>query len=791
VTDESPVGRWRRRLFRRDPDRSTRRASDVGRLVVAGAVFAVLAAHAGHEGRAEHSLVRFVAALPQGLRTPLEALYGLAVLWVIGLVVVAVIIGRRWRLARDIGLAAVLTWVAARMLGTLLEGIGFGDALDALTKAGASPHFPLTRLAIVTAAVAVASPHLVRPVRLVGQVLIGLLTIAALYLATAFPGDLLGAIVLGWAVAAAVHVMFGVPVGHPAVEQVRAALARLGVPVDVLRRAERSPAGAAAFVAGDPAGELRVTVLGRDDLDAQLLAKVSRWAAYRHESPLFFVTRRQQVEYEAYVMLRARDGGARVPSVAAAGAPTPRIALVATRAAVGPRLSTLGRAVTDAQLQDLWAQVSRLHEAGVAHGRLSADAVVVTPSGPVIVDFGAATTTPDEYRRSADLAELLAATSALVGVERAVAAAASVDRAALGAALPLIQAPALTASTREACGGSQERDRVLDELRTATARAAGAEVPELAKLARVRLRTLAMTIGTLVAVFALLSRVGDPATFWDTMRDASWGYVALAFVAALLTNLAFSIAFLGTVPTRVAFWPVVWLQTAMGFSNVALPAGAESAVQVRFLQKQGLDLASALAVGGVLSTVSEFAVQLALFGVAVWLAPARIDIGNVPVGSMAAVIAIVVLAIGGLAAVVFGVRRIRQKVVPHVRRAARTMWDAIRSPGRIALLVVGNVAAQALYAGALLASLHAFGVGASFWTLLALNIGVSTIAGLVPVPGADTAVSTIGMSGALVAAGVPEAAAAAAVLTNTVVTSYLPAIPGWFATNYLVRHDQL
>ena len=67
----------------------------------------------------------------------------------------------------------------------------------------------------------------------------------------------------------------------------------------------------------------------------------------------------------------------------------------------------------------------------------------------------------------------------------------------------------------------------------------------------------------------------------------------------------------------------------------------------------------------------------------------------------------------------------------------------------------------------------------------------STIAGLVPVPGGDTAVSTLGMSGALVAIGVPEAVAAAAVLTNTVVSGYLPAIPGWFATNYLVRHDQL
>jgi hypothetical protein len=124
-----------------------------------------------------------------------------------------------------------------------------------------------------------------------------------------------------------------------------------------------------------------------------------------------------------------------------------------------------------------------------------------------------------------------------------------------------------------------------------------------------------------------------------------------------------------------------------------------------------------------------------------------------------------------------------------VQRAARTMSSAIKTPSRIALLLVGNITAQVLYAGALLACLHAYGSGASFWTLRALNIGISTVAGLVPVPGGDTAVSTIGMSGALVAIGVPEAAAAAAVLTNTIVTSYLPAVPGWFATRHLIADD--
>jgi undecaprenyl-diphosphatase len=300
-----------------------------------------------------------------------------------------------------------------------------------------------------------------------------------------------------------------------------------------------------------------------------------------------------------------------------------------------------------------------------------------------------------------------------------------------------------------------------------------------------------MVIGTLVGVAVLFNQIGDPGTLWATLREAEWIYVVLAIVAALATNVAFALAFVGTVPDQLAFAPVVWLQVAMGFSNIALPAGAETAVQVRFLQKQGLDLASALAVGGILSTISEVVIQLGLFGVAILLAPSAVDIGDVPTGSMAAVALGVVFVVCVIAAVVFSIRRVRRAVLPHVRRAARTMWDAIRTPSRIALLLVGNISAQVLYAGTLLACLHAYGSGASFWTLLALNIGISTIAGLVPVPGGDTAVSTIGMSAALVATGVPEAAAAAAVLTNTIVTSYLPAVPGWFATQSLIRRQLL
>ncbi len=56
-----------------------------------------------------------------------------------------------------------------------------------------------------------------------------------------------------------------------------------------------------------------VSVYGRDASDAQLLAKTVRFLFYRDSGPTLALTRRQQVEHEAYLTLMADRAGARVP----------------------------------------------------------------------------------------------------------------------------------------------------------------------------------------------------------------------------------------------------------------------------------------------------------------------------------------------------------------------------------------------------------------------------------------------------------------------------------------------
>jgi glycosyltransferase 2 family protein len=774
-----------RDLTRPVPDqKGRRRPGDAVRVVIAAALLALLALHANDPTAAERAFARFLRSLPDDADTFILLFYDLLALWAVALLAFALVLVRRWRLARDVAVAGALAWVIGRLLAAYVEHTDLGKAFTLTFDLSNVPRFPLVRVGIAVAVVAVASPYLARPTRRTGQAIVLLLALASMYLARSLPTDVLGAIVLGWGVGALVHFMFGTAARRPTVEQVTRALADLGVAADNVRPVERQPVGRAVFLADGEAAPLRVIAIGRDEADAQLLARLWRWIAFRDAPPTLFPTRRQQVEYEAYAMLLAQSHGTRVPTVAIAATSGPLALLVAENAE--------GTALDAAAIPDAWEQARSLHTGRIAHGRLDADHLVQCNGAVTVVGWEWASTAAPERRLDADVAQLLATTSAIVGPDRAVEmAVVGVGKERLAAALPLLQPNALSGTTRDALERPAEAPDPLLELRARAAAEVGVEPPELQELYRVNPRRLLMAVAALVAVAVLLSRVGDPVAFWETIRDASWGYVLLSFALGILTDVAFAVAFLGTVPVRIPLWPSIELQSSMSFSNLAIPVAADAAIQIRFLQKFGLDLPSAVAIGGVFSSISEIFVQLVLFGIALWLSPDSINFGRIDTNQIVVIVLIAIFVIGVAAGVVFGVRRIRHAVVPHIVRAATSVWNAMRSPSRVVLLLAGNVAAYCLYAASLLACLHAFGASVDFWTLLAMNIGMSLIGSLVPFPGGGTAVTAVGLTGLLHAVGVPTAAATAAVIAHQLAVSYLPAIPGWFTTNDLVRKQLL
>jgi uncharacterized membrane protein YbhN (UPF0104 family) len=770
-----------------------RRTSDWIRLVIGGSILAFAIWHQNDPTDFERNLFTFVNGLPNQLESLFRLVYALGALWAIGLVVAAALIARRWRLARDLAIGGVLTWALARFIGAMVvENANLKHSLDIVTRiADDSPSFPAVRVAIIVAVISVASPYLTRPVRRLGQLLVLLIAIAALYLGTTVPDGALAGVALGWAVAALVHLVFGSPGGRPTTAQVAATLGELGIPADGVHLVPDQPRTGTAMTARDADGALDVRVLGRDEADAQLLSKFWRFFAYKDGGPTLHMSRLEDVEAEAYALLLAERADVRVPPVVVAGAAGPGTALLASRPLEGTRL-TDSATVTDAQLADLWTQVAALHAARVAHGRLNANHVVLTSAGLGIDGFELATGAAATGRRAADVAELLVSTAQIVGNDRAVAAAcAGLGDAALVEALPYLQPAALSHEMRPDRKHRKERSKQIAAVREAAATATGTDLPPLQELHRVSGTNLMMAVGTLIAVFALLSQVGSPQELWDTVTSADIGWLIVAMIISLLTNFATAIALMGTVPINLPLIRTAELQLSMSFSNLAVPAIGGMAAQIRFLQKQGVDLASAVASGGLLINVGNIVAQVMLLGVAVLLSPTSIHTEPIPTQKIVTLVLIAILVIALGVGLVMGIPKLRQMVVPPTKAAAATLWAAVRSPRRVALLLGGNAINAIMYAAVYAACIAAFGGSINFWTLLSLNIIISTLASLVPIPGGNTAVSSVGMSGALVAVGVPTSIAVAAVLADQLVSSFLPAVPGWWATNDLLHDDYL
>ena len=460
----------------------------------------------------------------------------------------------------------------------------------------------------------------------------------------------------------------------------------------------------------------------------------------------------------------------------------------------GRRLSDVDPdTITDALLVDLWTDAAALGRARIVHGELDADHVVVADGRPWIVAFDHAEVTGDPHRSAADIAQLLASTAALVGDERAVRAAFAVlGGPPLARALPFLQPAALSGATRKLAG---ERRRSygnrLDGLRATAATAIGIDPPQLVQVRRITATNAAMAVGALVAVAALLADVGDPGDVASTLGGAEWGWLALAMVVSLATNVAYALALQGTVTVRLPLIPTTEVQLGMSFSNLAVPGIGGQGMQIRFLQKLGVDLSSAVAAGGVLSSVGGLIAALGCFGVALVVEPARVDLSLIPTNGL---LLVSLLVVGG------GRDRQRDRGVGPRRACARGAAAATRRRdhvGRAALARApraphrrqrrrhrhGDVVPRAVPARVRRPRRRSGRCSrpTSAWSRSRRSCRS-------PAVGPRWARS--GCRRCWCRSACREIAVAG-VLANQLIFYYLPAIPGWFATRDLVRRDYL
>ena len=291
-----------------------------------------------------------------------------------------------------------------------------------------------------------------------------------------------------------------------------------------------------------------------------------------------------------------------------------------------------------------------------------------------------------------------------------------------------------------------------------------------------------MLAGVLIALaIAIPSLEGiDWASVQSQFENAIWGWALAAFVAYPLVPVAWATALLGCVVVDLPLFPTVLTQVACNFLNLVTPNGiGGTALQLDYLHKQGVPLAS----GGsamVLSTGVGGAIQMALFLIAAAITSTQVDTSSNSGSASLWAIAIVAALVG----VILWIPKIRNKVVPAVKKAASDIWEVVRNPKKGIKLVGGDLAGNLIYPAILGLCLLAFHNNLSYAQLVVVQIGAGMLGSVAPVPG-GIGVQEAALTAGLTSFGIDSNVALATVLLYRGITFLLPAIYGFFTLRYL------
>jgi uncharacterized protein (TIRG00374 family) len=773
-----------------------RRASDAVRVGLAVVLVVICVPLVQANTSVEIHVTELLTPPPTGIQWLITAIWFVGS---IGVTVVLVLIGLlvpRLTAVRQMGVAGLGALLVCLLLDALLGPAAGRPPIPDFS--GFDPRFPILQLAIATAVALAGLPYLSRPMHRIVIVAISLAALCAVVGAYGLPLGVIAAVVVGWGTAAACHLAMGTPNGLPSAGEVTAAVRDLQVEVHGLSSMTRQEWGVASFAGTDTAGRpLELAVYGRDAADAQWLRKVWRFCIYRDSGPTLVLNRLQQVEHEAYLTFLAGHAGTAVPEIVAAGrcGPSHDAALV-TRLPAGKRLSDMeADAVSDDDVDAFLHTVLVLRQAGISHGALSPETVLITAQGPVLRDFRCASSSAPSMRTERDLAAAVAAAAVVVGIERAVASTCRVlDTETVQAVLTRVQRSTLDPETERL---ARSQKGFLKSLREALAAAAGVEAPKLVEAKRISWPNLLMVVGSLVGLWLIIGVLTEASGALSVIRGAAWGWVAAAFIVGQLPVVTGAWALTGAVMGPLPFGRCVALETSNMFTSFVGGDAAVFAVRVRFFQRQGLDAPAAISSGAIAGTAS-WLVKGALFLICLPFAvgdfhkPTTSDSGGHE--GIVWIIIIVVLAIAVLVAVVTLVPRVRRLANEKARPHLVTIWNDVKAiaaePRKIAYVLGGSLGSQVLIALCLGASLHSVGEHASFATLIVVLTLAAMIGGAVPVPG-GAGVIEVGLIAGLTAAGIPQDQAVAAVFIERFCTAYLPPIWGWATLLWMRRSDYI
>lgn len=596
----------------------------------------------------------------------------------------------------------------------------------------------------------------------------------------------------GRAIGLAVRYAAGSASQRPPATEIAAALSTGDGAVAAIRRVTQSAAGVEGSrhyeVVTRGGGQLDVVVFDRDQQAAGTFYRLYRLVRVRrqvaHGVPLSV---ERTVERQALLSYATQD----------ADVPTPRLRVVmrvGSEAAVlayehceGITLAERG-GCTDAELKCVWDTVTRLHAGHVAHRGLTAEHIMFTPDGRVmLLDPGDGDVAASELQLRLDLAQLILELALYVGPEKsAQLAVEKVGADALAGVVPLLQPVALARSTRHAL---RRRRDVLPALRKALQTAVPNDEVVPVQLERIRARTLVTLVASVAAAYLLAGELAQ-ASLGRLLRSADWRWGLAALALSVLSYVGAALSVSGFVAQRLGFVRTLLVQLASSFVTLVTPAAVGGvALNVRFLQRRKIPspvAVASIAVSQVVALTLHI-LLLAVFG-AIAGTGSKSPI-NPPKWSYFVVAGLLVLA-GVVLAFPAGRRMVRARVSPTFGQVLPRLLEVAQDPRKLIEGVGGALLISLAYIACLAACVAAFGGSVPIAKIGVVYLTGSALGSIIPTPGGLGAVEAA-LTAGLTAAGVPGGVAAGAVLLFRLLTFWLPVPLGWAALHYLEREHDL
>ena len=283
-----------------------------------------------------------------------------------------------------------------------------------------------------------------------------------------------------------------------------------------------------------------------------------------------------------------------------------------------------------------------------------------------------------------------------------------------------------------------------------------------------------MAVG--LAVHLLLPQVSELRHTLHALNTIRWSWLAAGLGWSAASFLAAAVAEFGAVDVPLRLGRTTLVQLAGSYTRLT-PAGlGEAGLNVRYLQRAGVDRATAVSAVGVKTAAGALVHLLGLLVALVLAARTRLDPSHIPAWPL--LVGLVAVLVGGGLALWTPLGR--QRLVTPALRAGRALAEVPRRPGKAAQLLGGSAAVTLAHTLALASCLAAFHAHLPLASTAAAYLVAAAVAAASPTPGGLVAMEAALVVG-LTAAGAQTGPAVAGVLAFRLLTFWLPILPGWLA----------